>query len=156
MYMLPPAHQEAGGGGGGGEMSKLPAPKGRLPKVSMQQITPPRDRRTERASQARSRAYGGSSSQGSDRFRNGAASGGPRCSHNAKSCFLEWNWQWGRHRLGIGRRGRQRLRPRYWRRPRRRDRGRRVSCRRGSACPPNRSRRQIPNTQRKGSAPGKV
>jgi periplasmic protein TonB len=41
VYMLPPAHQEAGGGGGGGEMSKLPAPQGRLPKVSMHQITPP-------------------------------------------------------------------------------------------------------------------
>ncbi len=41
VYMLPPAHQEAGGGGGGGDMSKIQAPQGRLPKVSMQQITPP-------------------------------------------------------------------------------------------------------------------
>jgi protein TonB len=41
VYMLPPAIQEAGGGGGGGDRSKLEAPKGRLPKVSMQQITPP-------------------------------------------------------------------------------------------------------------------
>ncbi len=30
-----------GGGGGGGDRDKLPAPKGRLPKFSMQQITPP-------------------------------------------------------------------------------------------------------------------
>jgi len=41
VYMLPPAIQEAGGGGGGGDSSKLIAPKGRLPKPSMQQITPP-------------------------------------------------------------------------------------------------------------------
>ena len=41
VYVLPPAHQEAGGGGGGGDMSKLPAPQGRLPKLSMEQITPP-------------------------------------------------------------------------------------------------------------------
>jgi periplasmic protein TonB len=42
VYMLPPAKQEAGGGGGGGERSKIEAPQGRLPKLSMeQQITPP-------------------------------------------------------------------------------------------------------------------
>jgi protein TonB len=41
VYMLPPAHQEAGGGGGGGDRSKIQAPQGRLPKLSMQQITPP-------------------------------------------------------------------------------------------------------------------
>jgi len=42
VYMLPPAKQEAGGGGGGGENSKIEAPQGRLPKVSMeQQIAPP-------------------------------------------------------------------------------------------------------------------
>jgi periplasmic protein TonB len=40
-YMLPPAKREAGGGGGGGDRDKIPAPQGRLPKVSMQQITPP-------------------------------------------------------------------------------------------------------------------
>ncbi len=39
--MLPPAHQEAGGGGGGGDMDKIQAPQGRLPKIAMQQITPP-------------------------------------------------------------------------------------------------------------------
>jgi protein TonB len=41
VYTLPPALQEAGGGGGGGDLSKLPAPKGRLPQLSNQQITPP-------------------------------------------------------------------------------------------------------------------
>lgn len=40
-YMLPPAHQEAAGGGGGGDHDKLPAPQGRLPKLAMEQITPP-------------------------------------------------------------------------------------------------------------------
>ena len=40
-YMLPPAVQEASGGGGGGDRDQLPAPRGRLPKVSMKQITPP-------------------------------------------------------------------------------------------------------------------
>jgi periplasmic protein TonB len=30
-----------GGGGGGGDLSKIEAPKGHLPKVNMQQITPP-------------------------------------------------------------------------------------------------------------------
>lgn len=41
VYMLPPSIQEAGGGGGGGDMSKLPATRGRLPKLALQQITPP-------------------------------------------------------------------------------------------------------------------
>jgi periplasmic protein TonB len=41
VYMLRPAIQEAGGGGGGGDRDKLPAPQGRLPKIAMQQITPP-------------------------------------------------------------------------------------------------------------------
>ena len=38
---LPPAKTVAGGGGGGGDRDKLQAPKGRLPKQSMEQITPP-------------------------------------------------------------------------------------------------------------------
>jgi len=38
---LPPAKTLAGGGGGGGDHDKLQASKGRLPKLSMQQITPP-------------------------------------------------------------------------------------------------------------------
>jgi len=40
-YMLPPAIQEAGGGGGAGDRDKIQAPQGRLPKLAMQQITPP-------------------------------------------------------------------------------------------------------------------
>ena len=40
-YMLPPAIQEAGGGGGGGDRDKIQAPPGRLPRLAMQQITPP-------------------------------------------------------------------------------------------------------------------
>lgn len=39
--VLPPSLQHAGGGGGGGDQDKLAAPQGRLPKQSMQQITPP-------------------------------------------------------------------------------------------------------------------
>jgi len=35
------AHDQIGGGGGGGDHDKLVAPKGKLPKFSMQQITPP-------------------------------------------------------------------------------------------------------------------
>src|SRR5215472_16720662 len=38
---LPPSKTQAGGGGGGGDRDKLEAPKGKLPKFSMQQITPP-------------------------------------------------------------------------------------------------------------------
>lgn len=38
---LPKASQRAGGGGGGGDHDKLPAPKGKLPKLSMQQLAPP-------------------------------------------------------------------------------------------------------------------
>lgn len=38
---LPPAKQQVGGGGGGGDRDKLMATKGRLPKLDMQQITPP-------------------------------------------------------------------------------------------------------------------
>ena len=38
---LPPAKTQAGGGGGGGDRDKFQAPKGRLPKFAMDQITPP-------------------------------------------------------------------------------------------------------------------
>jgi len=40
-YALPVAKKVVSGGGGGGDHSPLPAPKGRLPKLAMQQITPP-------------------------------------------------------------------------------------------------------------------
>jgi len=40
-YALPAAKKEISGGGGGGDHDPLPAPKGRLPKLAMQQITPP-------------------------------------------------------------------------------------------------------------------
>lgn len=40
-YALPVAKKLVGGGGGGGDHDVLPAPKGRLPKLAMQQITPP-------------------------------------------------------------------------------------------------------------------
>ena len=39
--VLPPSKTVAGGGGGGGDRDKLQAPKGRLPKTAMEQITPP-------------------------------------------------------------------------------------------------------------------
>jgi TonB family protein len=38
---LPPSRTQAGGGGGGGDRDKLNAPKGKLPKFAMEQITPP-------------------------------------------------------------------------------------------------------------------
>jgi periplasmic protein TonB len=38
---LAPSKTQAGGGGGGGDRDKFQAPKGRLPKLSMEQITPP-------------------------------------------------------------------------------------------------------------------
>jgi protein TonB len=41
MPLSPKAHDRVGGGGGGGDHDKLVAPKGKLPKFSMQQITPP-------------------------------------------------------------------------------------------------------------------
>jgi len=40
-YALPVAKKLASGGGGGGDHDKLQAPKGRLPKQAMEQITPP-------------------------------------------------------------------------------------------------------------------
>lgn len=40
-YVLPVAKKIASGGGGGGEHDVLQAPKGRLPKLAMEQITPP-------------------------------------------------------------------------------------------------------------------
>jgi periplasmic protein TonB len=40
-YTLPTSKKEISGGGGGGDKDPLPAPKGRLPKVAMEQITPP-------------------------------------------------------------------------------------------------------------------
>jgi protein TonB len=40
-YALPVAKTVVAGGGGGGDHDALPAPKGRLPKLAMQQITPP-------------------------------------------------------------------------------------------------------------------
>src|SRR6202140_1794266 len=38
---LPPSKTLAGGGGGGGDRDKFNAPKGKLPKTAMEQITPP-------------------------------------------------------------------------------------------------------------------
>lgn len=38
---LPPAATKAGGGGGGGDRSPEPASKGKLPKLSMEQLSPP-------------------------------------------------------------------------------------------------------------------
>jgi len=38
---LPPAKTAVGGGGGGGDRDKLQASKGKLPKLAMEQITPP-------------------------------------------------------------------------------------------------------------------
>ena len=40
-YTLPTAKKEISGGGGGGDRDPLPAPKGALPKLAMEQITPP-------------------------------------------------------------------------------------------------------------------
>jgi len=40
-YALPTAPKVVSGGGGGGDHDPLPTPKGRLPKLAMQQITPP-------------------------------------------------------------------------------------------------------------------
>jgi periplasmic protein TonB len=40
-YTLPASPKVVSGGGGGGDHDALPAPKGRLPKPAMQQITPP-------------------------------------------------------------------------------------------------------------------
>lgn len=40
-YTLPTSKKLISGGGGGGDHDRLPAPKGHLPKVAMQQITPP-------------------------------------------------------------------------------------------------------------------
>src|SRR5246500_802685 len=41
MPLIKPAKTQVGGGGGGGDRDVLQASKGRLPKFSMQQITPP-------------------------------------------------------------------------------------------------------------------
>jgi periplasmic protein TonB len=38
---LPPSKTQVGGGGGGGDRDKLVATKGKLPKLAMEQITPP-------------------------------------------------------------------------------------------------------------------
>ncbi|MGA8153129.1 MAG: energy transducer TonB [Terriglobales bacterium] len=38
---MQPSKTQAGGGGGGGDRDKFQAPKGKLPKLSMQQIVPP-------------------------------------------------------------------------------------------------------------------
>ncbi|HTS37662.1 MAG TPA: energy transducer TonB [Candidatus Solibacter sp.] len=40
-YALPTAKKVVSGGGGGGDRDVIPAPKGRMPKVALQQITPP-------------------------------------------------------------------------------------------------------------------
>ena len=40
-YTLPTSKRVVSGGGGGGDDDPMPAPKGRLPKLAMQQITPP-------------------------------------------------------------------------------------------------------------------
>ena len=43
-YALQPNKKIVSGGGGGGDHDPLPAPKGRLPKLAMEQITPPQIR----------------------------------------------------------------------------------------------------------------
>jgi periplasmic protein TonB len=40
-YTMRPSIKEVSGGGGGGDRDPLPAPKGRLPKLATQQVTPP-------------------------------------------------------------------------------------------------------------------
>jgi len=40
-YAVPVAKTVVSGGGGGGDHDKLPAPKGRMPKAALKQITPP-------------------------------------------------------------------------------------------------------------------
>jgi TonB family protein len=40
-YTVPSAKIEVSGGGGGGDQDPIPAPKGRLPKLALQQIVPP-------------------------------------------------------------------------------------------------------------------
>src|SRR6476620_8020771 len=40
-YVLPVSSKKAGGGGGGGDRDKLDASAGKLPKKSLEQITPP-------------------------------------------------------------------------------------------------------------------
>lgn len=40
-YALPTAKKLVAGGGGGGDHDVLPAPKGRMPKIALEQITPP-------------------------------------------------------------------------------------------------------------------
>jgi periplasmic protein TonB len=40
-YTMQPSKKEVSGGGGGGDQDRIQAPKGRLPKLAMQQITPP-------------------------------------------------------------------------------------------------------------------
>lgn len=40
-YLMTPSKKEVSGGGGGGDQDHLQAPKGHLPKLAMQQITPP-------------------------------------------------------------------------------------------------------------------
>jgi len=41
LPMTKPSAKTSGGGGGGGDRDKLQAPKGKLPKTAMEQITPP-------------------------------------------------------------------------------------------------------------------
>lgn len=40
-YLLHPSKSRAGGGGGGGDRSRLPAPKGALPRLAREQLAPP-------------------------------------------------------------------------------------------------------------------
>ena len=40
-YALPASKKIVSGGGGGGDHDRIPAPKGRMPKAALQQITPP-------------------------------------------------------------------------------------------------------------------
>ena len=126
VYMLPPAHQEAGGGGGGGDMSKIQAPQGRLPKVSMQQITPPALVVRNEHPKLAVEPTRGRSSESSDRDVDRASSRRSGCACDAESRILQWDRQWRRNWVRVRWRRRQGRRSWCWRGSWRRNRRRSI------------------------------
>jgi protein TonB len=97
LPVLPPSKTQSGGGGGGGDRDKLQASPGRLPRQSMQQITPPaaviRNQDPKLAVEPTIVVPPRHSPAAAEHARPG------RSAFASAVCAFEWNRLWRRHWL---------------------------------------------------------